>query len=412
MTVQIITIGDEILIGQIVDTNSAWMGQQLNFIGARVTEIQSVSDTKAEIIEALDRAAGKADVVLVTGGLGPTKDDITKTALAEFFGVDMEFHQASFDRIVSMFEKRGRSMTPAHREQCYMPTNAQILVNKMGSAPGMWFEEKGSVFVSMPGVPYEMKYLMEYEVLPRLQKHFPIEAISHRTILTVGEGESRIAAMLEDFEENLPTDIKLAYLPSLSNVRLRLTGRGEDETVLNEKLDVKAKELSAIVEQFVYGYDTETLESVIGKMLVKAGKTLATAESCTGGYLAHKITAISGSSAYYKGSVIAYSNEVKMAQLGVEAKTLEEYGAVSEPTVRQMVRGAIDLLKTDIAVATSGIAGPTGGTPDKPVGTIWVAVGDKNQIQTRKLQLNKTRLKNIEYTTVVALDMIRKIIKS
>lgn len=408
MTVHIITIGDEILIGQVIDTNSAWMAQQLNLIGAQVSEIQSVKDTQEDMVAAFERAAGKADVILLTGGLGPTKDDITKKALAEFFGVELNFHQETFDRIVKMFERWGRSMTPAHREQCLMPSNAQILVNKMGSAPAMWMEEKGSVFVSMPGVPYEMKYLMEYEVLPKLKNHFPIEAIAHRTILTVGEGESRIAATVEDFENSLPSHIKLAYLPSLGSVRLRLTGKSKDETVLQQELDAKKQELAELVKDYVYGYETETLEAVVGKMLVKAGKMLGTAESCTGGFLAHKITAISGSSAYYKGSVIAYANEVKIAQLGVKQDTLEKFGAVSEPTVQQMVLGTLDLLKTDIAVATSGIAGPTGGTADKPVGTIWLAVGDKTEIQTRKLSLSKSRIKNIEYTAVAALDMVRK----
>jgi len=408
MTAQIITIGDEILIGQIVDTNSAWMGQQLNMQGIQVEKIITVSDTHKDITEAVDTAFSKADIILLTGGLGPTKDDITKKALADYFGVDMRFSESTYNRIQRLFQKFGKSMTEAHHEQAYMPANADLLMNKMGTAPGMWFEHKGKVLVSMPGVPYEMKYLMEAEVLPKLKKQFPGRPIAHRTILTVGEGESRIADRIDSFLETLPTNIKMAYLPGTGQVRLRMTGTGDDEKELNILLDQKVEELKPLIAEFVFGVEKEKLEEVVGSMLIKKGMTLATAESCTGGLLAHKITSIPGSSAYFMGSVIAYSNEVKINQLNVKPSTLKKYGAVSEATVKEMVQGALDLLKTDLAISISGVAGPGGGTPEKPVGTIWIAIGDRKNIKAYQLNLWKDRMKNIEYTTTVALNVIRK----
>ena len=408
MTAQIITIGDEILIGQVIDTNSAWMGEQLNMQGIQIEKIVSISDTHKAIISAVAQAFEETDLILVTGGLGPTKDDITKKALADYFEVGMVFNESTYNRIQRLFDKFGRTLTPAHKEQCYMPNNADILTNKMGTAPGMWFEKDGKILVSMPGVPYEMKYLMEHEVLPKVKEMFRGTPIAHRTILTVGEGESRLAAKIEEeFVSTLPENIKIAYLPGLGSVRLRLTGTGEDETALNNLLDEKQKELSALISEFVYGYEKDTLEEAVGRLLKEKGKTMSTAESCTGGYLAHKITSISGSSAYFMGSVIAYDNQVKINQLKVSEATLETHGAVSKYTVIEMVKGALDLLQTDISVAISGIAGPTGGTPDKPVGTIWIAVGDKNSIKTHQLNLWKDRMKNIEYTSVRALNMVR-----
>ena len=409
MTAQIITIGDEILIGQVIDTNSAWMGEQLNKQGIQIDKIVSISDTHEAITSAVSQAFEETDLILVTGGLGPTKDDITKKALADYFGVGMVFNESTYNRIQRLFDKFGRTLTPAHKEQCYMPTNADIMTNKMGTAPGMWFEKDGKVLVSMPGVPYEMKYLMEHEVLPKVKETFQGKPIAHRTILTVGEGESRLAAKLEeDFVSKLPENIKIAYLPGLGSVRLRLTGTGDDENVLHNLLDKKQKELTNLIPEFVYGYGKDTLEEVLGRLLKEKRKTMCTAESCTGGYLAHRITSISGSSAYFMGSVIAYDNQVKINQLNVNESTLETHGAVSEQTVTEMVKGALELLQTDIAVSISGIAGPTGGTPDKPVGTIWIAVGDKNRIETHQLNLWKDRIKNIQYTSVRALNMVRK----
>jgi nicotinamide-nucleotide amidase len=410
MNTHIITIGDEILIGQVVDTNSAWMGQQLNFFGANVTHIDSISDTMEAIQEALARAVKTADLILMTGGLGPTKDDITKKAIADFMGVEMVFNQPTYDRIIRIFERLGRTTTPAHKEQCYMPANAKLLYNKMGSAPGMWFEYEDTIIVSMPGVPYEMKYLMEHEVLPKIKSHFKVKTVLHRTILTVGEGESRIAARIEDIEAQLPAHIKLAFLPNLGKVRLRLSTIGDDEEALRNELQHYAKQIEDRIPELVFGYEKQTLEEVVGKILKERNLTLATAESCTGGFLAHKITSIAGSSAYFMGSVVAYSNAVKVRQLGVAEATLEAHGAVSEATVVEMVAGARKLLQTDIAIAISGVAGPGGGTPEKPVGTVWLAIGNQEKTVTRKLQIGKDRLKNIEYATVQALNMIRKFV--
>lgn len=411
MKVHLITVGDEILIGQVVDTNSAWMAQQLNLIGAQVIQIDSVSDDHQAIQDALRRATQSADLVLMTGGLGPTKDDITKKAIADFMGVEMVFHQPTYDRILRIFERLGRSTTPAHKAQCFMPSNAVLLTNKMGSAPGMWFELEDAILVSMPGVPYEMKYLMEHEVLPKLKNHFKLRPIFHRTILTVGEGESRLAARIEDIEDSLPAHIKLAFLPGLGMVRLRLSGSAENENKLKSELDGYVKQIEQRIPELIFGYEKESLEAVVGKHLIAKNLTLATAESCTGGYLAHQITSIPGSSAYFMGSIIAYSNEVKMQQLGVQADTLEQYGAVSEQTVREMVAGALQALKTDLAIAVSGIAGPGGGTPDKPVGTVWLAIGNSEKTITNKLQLGKDRLKNIEYSAGQALNMIRMFVQ-
>lgn len=410
MTVHIITIGDEILIGQIVDTNSAWMGQQLNLIGAAVTGITTVGDGAEEIRGALDRATRLADVVLITGGLGPTKDDITKKVIAEFFETELVFHEPTYERLERFFKKLGREPTAAHRLQCLLPANAEVLVNKMGTAPGMWFEYNGSVIVSMPGVPYEMQYLMTNEVMPRLQEKFPVQAIFHHTWMTAGEGESRIAERLEAIEDNLPAHIKLAYLPNLGYVRVRLSGTAMDADALQVEVMAQAGRIREALGELIYGANDESLEENLGNLLRKKGLSLSTAESCTGGYVAHLVTSVPGSSDYFKGSVVAYANDVKQALLGVQADTLKQYGAVSEQTVREMVSGTIHLLKTDLAVSISGIAGPGGGSPEKPVGTIWMAVGNSEIIEVFKLQAGKDRSKNIQYAGNIALNLVRKFV--
>lgn len=408
MKVELITIGDEILIGQIVDTNSAWMAQQLNLIGASINRITSISDGLSDIQSTLSLALKDADAVLITGGLGPTKDDVTKKALADFLEDELVFDDATYQRILRFFERLNRKTTEAHRLQCYMPSKANLLLNKMGTAPGMWFEHNGKIIVSMPGVPYEMKYLMEHEVLPKLKAFLPSKPIAHRTILTAGEGESRIAARIENIEDSLPDFIKLAFLPNLGQVRLRLSGSHKNETLLNKTLDEQAQKIKDTIPELIFGTDDQKLEEVIGNILKDQGKTLCTAESCTGGYLAHLITAIPGASSYFQGSIIAYDNKVKQQQLGVQTATLEAHGAVSEETVKQMVKGANELLNTDISIAISGIAGPGGGTPDKPVGTIWLAVGDNQRVWTRKLHAGKDRITNIKYASSHALNFIRQ----
>lgn len=411
MYVSILTVGDEILIGQIVDTNSAWMGQQLNLAGASVRRILSVGDDLNAIQKGLDQTLAEADIVLMTGGLGPTKDDITKKALSDYMRVPLVFHEPTFERIVRIFEKFNRKVTDAHRQQGYLPANAEVLPNKMGTAPGMWMEWNGKVIISMPGVPFEMQYLMENEVLPRLKKRFPGKPIAHRTLLTAGEGESIIAETLSNWEDNLPENLKLAYLPSLGQVRLRITGTDNDEQALHDILDQKAAELQAILGDIVYGSGTDQLEAAIGRMLKERNLKIATAESCTGGYIAHLLSSIPGASSYYSGSILAYSNEVKSSLLGVSTQTLEEYGAVSEQTVREMAHGALQRLPVNLVIAISGIAGPGGGTPEKPVGTVWIAVGDRNLITTHKIHSGKDRLKNIQFSSVQALNLLRKFIQ-
>ncbi len=408
MTVHIITIGDELLIGQVIDTNSAKMARGLLRIGAKVTGRTAVGDIHQDIVQAFAAAIDKADVVLVTGGLGPTKDDVTKKALADFYGVGFVFDQETLERINQMFGKMSRPVTDQVRNQCWMPQNAVILKNKMGTAPAMWFDENGKVLVSMPGVPFEMEYLMQYEVIPRLEKRFNPLPSAHRTLLTAGEGESTLAEYLKDFENNLPEYASLAYLPAIGRVRLRINVTHPDEAVVRKTLNDKFREMEGLLPpKLIAGYDDDTLEGVIGKTLKAKGLTISTAESCTGGYLAHLITSVPGSSDYYPGSVISYADEVKARQLGVKEETLRDFGAVSEQTVREMAAGAIKLLRTDIAIAISGIAGPTGGTPEKPVGTVWIAVGNRQITETRKFQLGKDRIRNIEYASYYALNMLR-----
>ncbi|MEO1713955.1 MAG: CinA family nicotinamide mononucleotide deamidase-related protein, partial [Bacteroidota bacterium] len=342
MKIYLLTVGDELLIGQVVDTNSAWIARFVNDHGGQVVEKRSVPDELDAMISGIDEALAKADVVLMTGGLGPTKDDVTKKAIAKYFGVGFVFSDETYDRILRFFEKIGRPTTDAHRNQCFMPQNAELMTNKMGTAPGMWFAAGEKVLVSMPGVPYEMKYLMEYEVMPRLQEQFPSDPILHRTILTVGEGESRIAQRIEDLEDALPPEIKLAFLPNLGRVRLRLTAKGPDEDQLRVLLDEWQSKIEARIPELIFGHEKEALEAVIGEKLMNQNWTIATAESCTGGLVAHKITSVPGSSRYFQGSIVAYANEVKMQQLGVQASTLQNHGAVSEQTVQEMVHGVVD----------------------------------------------------------------------
>jgi nicotinamide-nucleotide amidase len=408
MTIHIITIGDELLIGQVIDTNSAKMAQMLQSIGGQVAGRTTIGDSREAMLDAIKRASEQADVVLLTGGLGPTKDDITKKVLAEYYGVGFVFHQETKEWIETIFKRFGRPMPEGVEDQCFMPQNAVVIPNKRGTAPGMWFDENDTVLVSMPGVPHEMEYIMENGVLPKLDERFPSAPYVHRTLLTVGEGESRLAQRINGFEEGLPEHFKLAYLPSISRVRLRLTATHEDAGMAAAILEEKFEELKTLIPSHLIVADEDiSIEQALGELLMKKDLTLSTAESCTGGYLAHLITAVPGASRYYMGSVLAYSNAIKMAQLGVKEDTLKEHGAVSEQTVAEMAKGAVKLLKTDIAVSTSGIAGPTGGTPEKPVGTVWMAVSNGDKTKTAKLTLGIDRLRNIKYSTIRALNLVR-----
>ncbi len=404
----ILTIGDELLIGQTIDTNSAWMGGELNKLGIHIEEKIAIQDTKDGIISGIERAMAKGDIILITGGLGPTKDDITKKVMADHFGMGMRFDDPTWERIEGLFARWGRSTTPAHKEQCYMPDGAQILENKMGTAPGMLFEVDGKILISMPGVPYEMKYIMENSVLPMIKEKYTDRSIVHHTILTAGEGESRIAAQIDDILNLLPDHISIAYLPNLGTVKLRLTATGTNEDSLQNEVEKYGAQIENILGDLVYGHGKETLASVIGKIALEKKLKIGTAESCTGGLVASKIVTVPGSSAYFEGSVVTYSYKLKETLLKVKKDTLNTVGAVSEETVREMVTGAIDHLGVDIAVAISGIAGPSGGTEDKPVGTVWIACGNKTETVTLRIQAGKDRQKNIEYASNYAMNVLRK----
>jgi nicotinamide-nucleotide amidase len=411
MLAEIITIGDEILIGQIVDTNSAWMAQQLNIAGIQVKQISSISDDKQHILTALAEAADRADIILITGGLGPTKDDITKTTLATYFGVGMVENEAALKNVLRIFEKYNRPMLEINRLQAQIPENCEVIVNKNGTAPGMWFNHKGKVYVSMPGVPFEMMYLMEEEVIPKLKATFKLPIIIHRTILTVGEGESYLAERIADIEDSLPAHIKLAYLPKLGSVRLRLSGQGEDEAVLSTEIDGYVAKIVERVGDFVVAREDIPLEKAILNYMAQKDLTLSVAESCTGGYLAHLLTQHAGSSKVFLGGAVSYSNGLKESVLSVRHDTLEKHGAVSEETVVEMVEGALANFKSDFAVAVTGIAGPDGGTPDKPVGTVWIAVASGQKTISRKFVFGNKRQQNIERSAISALYLLNILLK-
>jgi nicotinamide-nucleotide amidase len=408
-TAHLINIGDEILIGQIVNTNATWMATQLNLHGIFVEKIISISDDREAITQAISLSISQTDIILITGGLGPTKDDITKKTLADFFGLALVYHAPSFENIQRLFAEFGRVADERYQRQCDMPQGAEILINLMGTASGMWFNHKGKVVVSMPGVPREMQYLMTAEVLPRLQKTFTLPAIAHKTILTTGKGETDLSGILSDWEDALPAHIRLAYLPDTmgGKVRLRLTARGQVLSQLQAEVEEQAAKLPALLGSLIFGYEDDSLEKVVGELLLAKGWRMATAESCTGGNIAQKISSIPGASRYYEGSIVAYSNAIKQNILGVPAQILDTEGAVSEATVKAMLQGLLQTLQADCGIAISGIAGPDGGRPDKPVGTIWLAIGSREQIITKKLQLGKDRARNIELSSNYALNFLR-----
>ena len=407
----IITIGDELLIGQVIDSNSAWMGQQLNKSGIKINRRVAVGDNWNEIWKALDEEMLHADIILITGGLGPTADDITKPLLCEYFGGKLIVDEGALENVKYLFEKVfKRAITERNLKQAEVPDVCTVIPNKRGSAPGMWFEKEGKIFVSMPGVPHEMKGMMEADVIPALVKRFQLPHIAHRTLLTFGIGESMIADMIKDFEEALPSHIKLAYLPNYGMVRLRLTSSGNDKAEIEKEVDEKFLQLQQLVAANMVTNVDEKMEDVLGKLLLQKGKTMCTAESCTGGYIAHLLTSIKGSSAFYDGSVVSYSYKTKEDLLQVKKQTLLEKGAVSEEVVTEMLTGALKNIDSDYAIAVSGIMGPDGGMPDKPVGTVWMAAGNKDKVITQKLHFRFERQLNIQLTAVNALNLLRKFI--
>lgn len=404
---ELLTIGDEILYGQIVDTNSQWMSVELDKLGIKVVRKTTVGDQEDEIITAFAEAQKRADIILITGGLGPTSDDLTKPCLAKFFNCELKLHEEALVEVTEFFKSRGRELTEINRQQAWLPICCEKITNPIGTAPGMWFENGEKIFMSMPGVPHEMKRMMTEQVLPRLKKKYTLPVIYHKVIRTIGQGESFLAEKIADWEKALPPHIKLAYLPSLGDVKLRLTSFGTSEEQLQQETAQLIEKLKTRIGQFIYGYDEDPIEVVIGNMLRERKLTLAIAESCTGGYLSHLITSVAGSSDYFLGSMIPYAYEVKMRQLGVKPETLEKYGAVSEPTIIEMANIVRAKFNTDIGVATSGIAGPGGATPDKPVGTIWIAYSDKHKTVTKKLQLTKDRAINTRLSSMAVLNLIR-----
>ncbi|HKR03235.1 MAG TPA: competence/damage-inducible protein A [Bacteroidia bacterium] len=407
MQAEIITIGDEILIGQVVDTNSAWMAQQLNDIGIDIKQITSVSDNEQHIINALHEAKQRADIIFITGGLGPTKDDITKNTLCKYFKTRLVFNEKAYAAVEHQFKIRGKEVTATNRKQAELPENCTPVYNMNGTASGMWFENDEKVFISLPGVPFEMKAMMENDILPLLKQKFKTPFIYHKTILTQGAGESFLADMIEKWEDNLPKHIRLAYLPSPGAVRLRLTAKG-DAVKIKEETEQQIKKLQPIIEKYMYGYDDDTLEEIIGKFLREKKQTLSTAESCTGGYIAHLITSVQGSSDYFIGSVVSYANRIKENFLEVDAGILEKYGAVSEPVVLAMAKNIKEKFNTDYSIAVSGIAGPGGGTAEKPVGTVWIAIGTPQKVFAKSFRFGNHRLRNILVSAQTALNMLRK----
>ena len=407
----IITIGDELLIGQVIDTNSAWMAQQLNIAGIKVLRRVAVGDAWEEIWKALDEESKHVDIILITGGLGPTADDITKPLLNKYFNGKLIVDEGALQNVKHIFEKvLNRPMIESNFKQAEVPDTCKVIQNKRGTAPGMWFEKEGKVFVSMPGVPFEMKGMMNDFVIPELSTHFIFPHITHRTLLTVGIGESFLAEKIKEFETGLPTQIKLAYLPNYGMVRLRLTSVGFDRIAVEKEIQEYFETLQQLVKDYLVTDLDEPMEKVTGKLLIARNKTVSTAESCTGGYIAHLLTTIPGSSAFYVGSVVSYSYKAKENLLNVSKSVLETKGAVSEDVVIQMAKGALASIQSDYVIAVSGIMGPDGGLPDKPVGTVWIAVGNKNNIEAQKLYFRFDRERNTQLTATNALNMLRKFI--
>jgi nicotinamide-nucleotide amidase len=410
MLAEIITIGDELLIGQVVDTNSAWIARHLNDIGIRVKQISSVSDDKTHILTAFKEAATRADVILITGGLGPTKDDITKKTIAEYFGVKLVENADALRNVEAIFARFNRPMIDVNKAQALVPENCEVILNKNGTAPGMWVNEQGKIYVSMPGVPHEMIYMMESDVIPKLKASLKLDAIVHKTILTVGEGESFLAQRIEDIEDSLPAHIKLAYLPKLGQVRLRLSGYGADKAALTEEVEHYARQIVERVANVVAAEEDLPLEKVILDYMQQKGLTLSLAESCTGGYMSHLFTLHPGASKVFQGGAVTYSNALKEQLLGVKAETIAQFGAVSNETVTEMVEGALERFGTDYSVAVTGIAGPDGGTADKPVGTVWIAVANVNKTVVKKLTFGSKRQQNIERSSISALNMLNTLL--
>lgn len=407
MNATIISIGDELLIGQVIDTNSAWMAQELNSIGISIAKKWCIADDHAEITEALNEASLKSDIVLITGGLGPTKDDITKSTLVSYFDTELELNIDAYKNVERIFAKSKRSILERNKEQALLPKGCIPLPNPLGTAYGMGFEKGKKMYFSMPGVPFEMKAMMADIILPLLTKKYKSDVIYHKTILTHGAGESTIAEVIEQWENELPKHIKLAYLPKPGMVRLRLSAKAANSEIKKE-IEEQIEKVKPLLGDLIFGFNNDSLEEIIGQLLISKDMTLSVAESCTGGNIAKMVTSVPGSSAYFKGAIVSYANEVKENLLNVKANDLENLGAVSEEVIISMVLGVKSLLKTDYSIASSGIAGPGGGSAEKPVGTVWLAVAGPNGVKAKKYQFIHNRERNIEISSLAALNMLRK----
>lgn len=407
ITAEILSIGDEILFGQTLDTNSHWISRKLDQIGVRVVRKSTIGDNEQDILKAFEKAESKADIILITGGLGPTDDDLTKPTLAKYFNTDLVMNEQWLDVITQYFEERNRKLLDVNRDQALLPANSTMLPNPRGTAPGMWFHEGNKIFVSLPGVPMEMKYLIEHEVIPRLKEIHELPVIYHKIIRTIGIGESTLADILKGWANELPGHIKLAYLPELAEVKLRLTAIGENRDKLANEVSKQVDKLINKAGKYIYGYDNTSIEQVVSSLLKEKKLSLSIAESCSGGYASHLITSLPGSSTFYKGAVIAYSNEIKENILQVPHSILTQYGAVSEQTVVEMAKNVRKCFNTDVGLAISGIAGPDGGTKEKPVGTIWICADVKNSVKTKKLHYNRERMMNIKASSKALLNLLR-----
>lgn len=411
MNANILTIGDELLIGNTINTNASWIAQQLNLLGVDVRHHVTIADTQEDIVNCLNIYLKDAEIIVITGGLGPTNDDITKNVLCEYFGGELEFNEEAYKNIERIFSSKKRLINEASKRVAYLPNNCLPIQNKFGTAAGMIFSIDNKTIVSMPGVPYEMKAMLTNDFIPYLKNRYTFPYIIHKHILTVGIGESQIADSIIDFEDSIPKELKLAYLPNIGKVKLRLTAKGNDIDYLNKIVTDATAHIAHKVKDNLYGFDDDVFEQKIGELLIQKKLTLCTAESCTGGYLAHLLTSVAGSSAYYHGSVIAYDNSIKKNILNVKKETLDSFGAVSEQTISEMLDGALALFNTDIALATSGIAGPNGGTAEKPVGTVFIGIASKNEKIIKKHIFTNKRDVNIQLSSTIALFMLTKFVE-
>lgn len=407
---ELITIGDEILYGQTLDTNAHWMSGALDEIGVKVVRRTTCGDEEDEILQAFREAEQRADIILITGGLGPTSDDLTKPCLAKYFKSNIVMNKQALSELEAYMNRRGRELNELTRLQAELPDKCEVVSNERGTACGMWFNKSEKVFVSMPGVPHEMKFMMKNKVLPRLEQAFDLPIIYHKIVRLAGIGESWLAEKIKDWEMSLPAEVKLAYLPTFGDLKLRLTAQGKNKEKIKIQIDQLIEDLLPLVEEHMYGYDDDSLESVIGGLLKKQKKKMALAESCTGGLVSHRITSVPGSSEYFNGAIVAYQNELKISQLGVSSSTIEKHGAVSEETVTEMARNVKNKYNSDFGLASSGVAGPGGSTAEKPVGLIWIACAWGNEVETKKLNLTNDREVNIQITSVALLTLFYKIL--